>query len=266
MRNLRAAILVGCAALAPSIAQPASAATVLLTGPSTTSGIMRFYTSGTGSDAVSFSVVGLTYSGTNIGSLTPSVSSAPKYAEGLGVNPSGDNRHTVDNSVKYDFILLRFDKDVQLTGAKFANSNWYGDSKPDTDASISSAVFDYDGFINPLLDQTYATSLSGTAKTNFFNAVRASFGANMFSSNSLGWGTETRTFNDGPMPNVGNVWIVGASISNLDRKVDSFKLQSVTYHIPTVVPEPSTWAMLIVGMGVVGGSLRRRSKARLSIA
>ncbi|RYE92944.1 MAG: PEP-CTERM sorting domain-containing protein [Oxalobacteraceae bacterium] len=28
----------------------------------------------------------------------------------------------------------------------------------------------------------------------------------------------------------------------------------------TAVPEPASWAMMIVGMGLVGGSLRRRSK------
>ena len=32
------------------------------------------------------------------------------------------------------------------------------------------------------------------------------------------------------------------------------------------VPEPSTWAMLILGFGVVGGSLRRRSKTQLRYA
>jgi len=32
------------------------------------------------------------------------------------------------------------------------------------------------------------------------------------------------------------------------------------------VPEPSTWAMLIVGFGMIGGAMRRRTKAQLSFA
>ncbi len=32
------------------------------------------------------------------------------------------------------------------------------------------------------------------------------------------------------------------------------------------VPEPGTWAMMILGFGFVGGALRRRSKSQLSFA
>ena len=32
------------------------------------------------------------------------------------------------------------------------------------------------------------------------------------------------------------------------------------------VPEPATWGMMILGMGLVGGVLRRRSKSRLALA
>lgn len=35
---------------------------------------------------------------------------------------------------------------------------------------------------------------------------------------------------------------------------------------PGAVPEPSTWVMMILGFGIVGGALRRRTQAKLSFA
>ena len=236
---------------------PASASTVILTGSSTASGHSLLYTSG----SVNFSATALTYTD----SLTPSVSTAVKYAEGLGVNPSGDNRHTIDNSGAYDFILLRFDHAVALNGATFANLNWYNDARADTDATISYATFNYDAF-----GQSYATNLTGGAKTNFFNAVSTSLYNNAFGSDTNTSGTSSRTFNAGAQPNVSDVWIIGASITNFDHRIDSFKLKSVSYNMPAVpvgsVPEPATWALLILGMGVVGAGMRRNNRVRLAFA
>lgn len=249
---MRGAAIAFLAAATPTLA----ARTVSLVGPSTGNLV---YSTGSSATAVKFSAVGLTYTT----SLTPGVSSAVKYSDGLGVNPSGDDRHTIDNSRAYDFILLRFNTAVALTGATFANANWYNDSRADTDATISFAAI---GFDYAAINQTYTTTLSGTAKTNFFNAVGGSLNANQFVSNNVGWGTETRSFNNGPTLNVSKVWIVGASIANADRRLDSFKLQGVTFAMPTaaVVPEPSTWAMLILGFGLVGAAARRRRTTALA--
>lgn len=249
-----------CAAAVAAIASaaPASAATALLTGASTTSGNSLLYSSG----SVNFSVTGLSYSGASFSAAnTPTVSKPGKFSEGLGVQPSGDDRHTVDNSKGWDFLLIRFDTAVALDGAIFANANWYNDYRADTDASISFGNFAF----TPAL--TYATNLTGTAKTNFYNGVKAQFGANMFSSNTTTNGTSSRTFNDGVNPNVSNVWIIGSSVINADKRIDSFKLKSISWTVPVRgVPEPSTWAMLILGMGAVGGAMRRRTQAKIAFA
>lgn len=251
MRTLFAAIAASTAFCA---AVPGSAATVVLTGPSTTSGNSLLYTSGT----VNFSATALTY--TN--SLTPAVSLAAKYSEGLGVNPAGDNRHTVDNSGAYDFILLRFDQAVALNGATFANLNWYHDWTADTDATISYANFNY-----AANGQTYASNLTGSTKTNFFNSVATPLYNNGFDSLTSTSGTSTRSFNNGVQPNVSKIWIIGASVSNLDRKIDSFKLKSISYDVRDPgVPEPATWALLILGMGAVGAGMRRQNRTRLAHA
>ena len=242
------------AAFVVSAAVPVSAATVVLTGSSTTSGNSLLYSSG----GVNFSATALTY--TN--SLTPSVSLAQKYPEGLGVYPAGDNRHTIDNSGAYDFILLRFDQAVTLNGATFANLNWFNDSTADTDATISYAAYNYAAH-----GQTYATNLTGTAKTNFFNAVATPLYNHGFDSLTSVSGTSTRSFNTGAHPNTSTIWIIGASVSNIDRKIDSFKLKSISYDVRDEgVPEPATWAMLILGMGMIGSAMRRQTRARLAFA
>lgn len=65
------------------------------------------------------------------------------------------------------------------------------------------------------------------------------------------------------------MWLIAAKIGDVDTCRDSFKLKAITYDLPSpppgggggAVPEPSTWAMLILGMGTVGGAMRGRSLA-----
>jgi hypothetical protein len=42
---------------------------------------------------------------------------------------------------------------------------------------------------------------------------------------------------------------------------NSFELDNIA--VASAVPEPATWAMMIVGFGVAGGALRRRRLAPL---
>jgi hypothetical protein len=56
----------------------------------------------------------------------------------------------------------------------------------------------------------------------------------------------------------GNVWIIGASRPNLDSRDDGFKLKSIV--VNNAVPEPSTWAMMLLGFGVAGVALRKGRK------
>lgn len=248
------------AAVAATVAVPASAATVVLTGSSTSSNGSLLYTSGTGANKVNLSAIGLTYTT----GATPSVSTAVKYAEGLGINPTGDNRHTVDNSGALDFILLRFDRSVVLNGASFANNAaWYGNPL-DTDATISFAPVNWSA-----LGQNYASNIANgsTNKTNFFNVVGTPLFNNQFESTTTTAGNSTRSFNTGTSAAASTVWIIGASALNRDGVVDSFKLTSISFVTPTApVPEPSTWALLIVGFGGVGAMMRKRPRARFAHA
>ena len=60
------------------------------------------------------------------------------------------------------------------------------------------------------------------------------------------------------------VWLVSASMLTADRD-DGFKISSIKVTTPAV-PEPATWAMLMLGFGAIGASLRRRKADALGDA
>ena len=52
--------------------------------------------------------------------------------------------------------------------------------------------------------------------------------------------------------------LIGAASPNPDANDDGFKLKAIT--VTSAVPEPATWAMMLVGFGLAGASLRRRNR------
>ena len=171
---------------------------------------------------------------------------------GLGVdNLNNDNSHTVDNSGWTDFLVFQFDKSVALTTATF-NTGWH--SMNDTDASIGRLTLDWASLSLPW-NTDLTSSLAGQNESILNNF-------NPYLSASNGNGNQTRSISNGI--NAGNIWIISAALINPDSGKDGFKLQSFGYNLPTPnagVPEPATWAMLILGMGLVGGAMRCRTSA-----
>lgn len=47
--------------------------------------------------------------------------------------------------------------------------------------------------------------------------------------------------------------------------IDGSTLQGLTFQPISAVPEPASWAMMIFGMGAVGGALRRRGKVSTTV-
>ncbi len=69
---------------------------------------------------------------------------------------------------------------------------------------------------------------------------------------------------------VGSGWngqFTGA-IDDLRFGVDGQEAAAFNFEVASVaaVPEPASWAMMIVGMGAIGGSLRRRAKTAVRLA
>ena len=169
-------------------------------------------------------------------------STLSRYSQGLGVTYGKDNSHTVDNIGTRDFVLLQFDRAVKLDSGTFM-TGWHG--MKDTDATI--------GYGNLALPFTSQAGFNGQF------AATALGGFKFFDSGAAGKsGNSTRVIN--PKGFAATSWIIGAgSATSPDLFADGFKLKGVSYAIPTqAVPEPSTWAMLLLGFGAIGGVMRAR--------
>jgi hypothetical protein len=167
------------------------------------------------------------------------------WSEGLGVkNGAGDNSHTVDNSGYKDFLLFQFDQVVELDWARF-NTGWHGMN--DTDATIG---YDLSGLPFGTLPGWNGGSQSQLSVFDFYSSNASS-------------GDSYRDIN--PSNHTGNLWIIGASFNNPDGsyKLDGFKLEKLTFKQTGGVPEPSTWAMLLVGFFGIGGTLRASRRRQL---
>lgn len=163
-------------------------------------------------------------------------------------NGGDNNQHTIDNEGQKDFLVLQFDRNVKLTTAKFTTYSVLGADPKDSDATImvgDSNVF-YQNSIASLLNDKNSSVLS----TVF----------NKGSWESLGGATDnTRDIN--PNRLYGDIWLIGASFVNADGRIDGFKLSNLA-----VIPEPATWAMMIGGLGLVGGIARRRKAVNRATA
>ena len=235
----------------------ANAATYVfgLTGSSSTSGAdanSRTYSATQGSSTLNLRVTGWSLSApTAAGVVRDSYLGA--YSSGLGVT-SGDengsgNTHIADNQNRYDFFIFQFDRAVQLVSGTFTPFTL--GNGPDTDATVAFGTTNIAWNSQPALNnQSYAT-LSG-----IFNGG--------YSTLTGGGSANTRLLN--PAANVGNIWLVGAAFNNTDRKIDGFKFKNLTV-VSSAVPEPATWAMMILGFGMVGSAMRRRNmKTNVSFA
>ena len=241
------------ATAALAAANPASAATIMLnTGGS----------GGTSGRTFSDASVSVHVTGWSLYNGVVSAASLGQWDHGLGVSNSGSDEHTIDNNgSKVDFVLLSFDKAVTLKTATFT-TGWFGFN--DTDASVSYASLNH---------AASGTAYNGSGAA-ILNAAGAQLTSNLYSSASVGAsGNSTRGINPTLVTN--NVWLISAKIGDVDTYRDSFKLKGLSYDLPPVppppggggaIPEPSTWAMLILGMGMVGGAMRRRNRAKLALA
>lgn len=233
-------------------ANPASAATIMFNtgGSGGTSG--RTFADGS---------VNVYVTGWSLYNGVASAASLYQWEYGLGVSNGRNDEHTIDNNgSKIDFVVLSFSQAVTLKTATFTTGWW---NMYDTDATISYANVNY----------AAAGITFNSTGSAFWSAAGAQLTANKYSSASVGKSyNSTRDIN--PTLVTSNVWLISAKIGDVDTYKDSFKLKGITYDLPPVpppggggaIPEPSTWALLILGMGVIGGAMRRRNRARIAFA
>lgn len=178
----------------------------------------------------------------------------PGTGSGLGVLTSAENSstapsasHTIDNKSGYDFIVLQFSQAVTLTGGILNAYTLGSNTYKDNDAFVG--VDSFTGAWNKDLTSSltsWSTISSGLTKS--INTVSNGAAGQSFAMSGT----------------TGNLWIIGAATAG-DKYIDSFKLAQIT--AVTAVPEPATWAMMLVGFGMVGAAARyRRRKTGAVIA
>lgn len=231
------------AAAALMAAVPGAAATTLNlnSGGTTTAGGKNWTVGGVNVHVTAWALIG----------SSPVAATLGQWAEGLGVSYGSNDAHTVDNASNGEFILLQFDRAVTLRTAAF-NTGWFGWN--DTDASISYAAVNY---------AAAGTNYNSTG-TAFWNAAGTQLATNLYGAGSIGSsGDSTRNINAGAKS--GNTWLIASSFANPDALTDSFKLKAVSFDVAAPVPEPATWATMILGMGGIGGIMRRKAAARARV-
>lgn len=232
-------ILVIGVALAALAATPAAAAEYVFTttGSSAlngTAGNTRNYSATSGS-----STLNLQTSAWQLNKSTGAVNSAflGAWSAGLGVTGNGDysgdyGLHQVDNHGGYvDFIFMQFSQAVTLEALGMYS---YGIS------GVASADHDF---------ATFALNLASPQWNSLLNLSTAGL-------NTSGWlevfgGGSSGSFDTGATGS-SRQWLVAAAPSHAN---DAFKLNSVT--VESAVPEPGTWAMMLMGFGAMGFALRR---------
>ena len=166
---------------------------------------------------------------------------------GLGVTNRGETgnggSHSIDNIGDIDFIILQFDQAVQLDGAFFNAISQNGVRDTDASFAFGNTTLGYDSPLN-FNNQNISALNSLFSVSNRFN----SFGTSASSFRSVNLTAAS-----------GNIWAISA-LSPGNAISDSFKLRSVTASNVGAVPEPATWAMMILGFGLVGGTIRNRKK------
>lgn len=177
---------------------------------------------------------------------TNSVTSAylGAYGTGLGVTGLGDqsggsNLHQIDNVGGYtDFLLLQFNRAVTLSSASLNLYQMGGVTGVDSDLAFWTA-----GALKPAQwNSSINLAAYATAPSLWTEIAGGSTGG----SRTLGAGAAS------------NVWLLGASFLPTGDRDDGFKLSQVTVtEQVAAVPEPGTWAMMMLGFAAVGAALRR---------
>jgi len=162
------------------------------------------------------------------------------YAAGYGVRGGSVDQHTIDSYLATDFVLLQFSRSVVLTSATFNTFFIPGAGTPaDSDATLAVGYAPNGSWTSNLFSSGAST---GSVASNFYNT----FGSYVSSNSGA-----PRAVNGGALN--GNVWLIAAG--GLDGNFDAFKLSQIT---ATAVPEPATWALMILGFGAIGFAMRSR--------
>ena len=114
--------------------------------------------------------------------------------------------------------------------------------------------------INTVLNGSYLLSFDIGSRDGDQISIQATAGgaSQTYTTNATPWKTETLSFTGTGGPTT--ISLLGTAAAGYDLSLDNVIVSG-----PPGVPEPSTWAMMLVGVGGLGGALRlgRRTATRL---
>jgi len=240
----------GLVALVASTAASAASFTFNLTNQGTKSASAYndlSFTSTSGKSSLTMDVYGAHMNDTKaFGSSTLNSVSAATVAVwsgyGMGVlfgnDSTGNETHQIDNvGGGVDFVVLSFSEAVTLSGYGMTAYSLGNTSFTDNDSSFMA----YSGTIVDLL---------GGVNKNAFSTIAGPGGTSAVKTGSSA---------------ASSIWLVGAAVASGNN--DAFKLTSLSVNtVAAPVPEPATWALLIVGFGGIGMAMRRRSSPAMGVA
>lgn len=194
--------------------------------------------------------------GTSTGGLTLNVYGY-HLNDGTGANQGASNSYTTATAETYQNyglgVLFGSDTDRDSSGTHQIDN--VGDG-----VDFVALVFNQSVTLNTIDRQAYGITIPGssTKSSDTDAAFRAYTYGDVLSDNSFTQLASGVTATGSTASS--NIWLVAASTLGFDRN-DAFKITDIkvtTAGSPAAVPEPATWATLIVGMGAIGGTMRRR--------
>ena len=191
---------------------------------------------------------------TDFGILGIDRSSVGSYGtDGLGITNAIESgaygSHQADSYFGTDFFILQFDQAVSLTSAVLNSFGLYG-SAPDNNALIRWGTTGSAWNSDLPLDGFYGASLAKA-----FTGSAISYGNGSNGSRNLALGSTA----------IGNVWMISTMAPDAPKVYDAFKLAGLNVSTVAAVPEPATWAMMLVGFAMVGAAARYRRRSTTTV-
>jgi hypothetical protein len=174
-----------------------------------------------------------------------------------------------------DFAVFRPTRPGETWGGFTLGANEYGYAFQARDGQANSGVQFELYYANPLAGYTITQSpqlnyngAGGYGSLSAPSAQVVSGGGYQFSNSYSSATVNTLALENSVFPNYTfganeQGWVVAGPNNNLQNPG---RIYMISFDSPAAVPEPGTWAMMIVGFGLVGFAMRKRSNVRNKVS